>query len=379
MMGCESQPGTEASAGQLAFIDRLGVDTMSVEVYTRTAEGFSGDLLVRSPVTRVAHYEAVLAADGTIQRLEVEWRTPETNPEGPPPTGFTVTIEGDSATIETRGGRAPGTSRIAVPAGAIPSVGTTPLSYAELEQAVRQAMAEGGGEYAVSLIQASRGRVVGNVVKMIGSDTVSIDFFGSPMLAAVDRTGHPLWRSGAQTTLKIEGEATEYIDFEALAADFAARDARGEGMGRASPEATVESSVGGAKISVTYSRPAKRGREIWGGLVPYGEVWRTGANAATRFSSDRELEICGAPVPAGEYTLYSIYTAESAQLIINRQTGQWGTEYHPEQDLVRVEMERETLPEAVERFTIAVAPAEAGGVIQLSWDTTRFRCPLVVR
>ncbi|HSG80966.1 MAG TPA: DUF2911 domain-containing protein, partial [Gemmatimonadota bacterium] len=274
-LGCEPQSGTEASAGRLAFIDRLGNDTLAVEVYTRTAAGFSGDLLVRSPVTRVAHYEATLAPDGTIERLDVDWRTPEANPEGPPPMGFTVTIEGDSATIETRGTQDPGGTRIAVPEGAIPSLGSTPPSYAELEQAVRQALAAGGGRYPVALIQAGRARVAENAVTMLGGDTVSMDFHGDPMLAAVDQTGHPLWRSGAQTTLKIEGEAAEYVDIETLAADFAARDARGEGMGRASPEATVESVLSGASISVVYSQPAKRGREIWGGLVPYGEVWRT--------------------------------------------------------------------------------------------------------
>ena len=114
----------------------------------------------------------------------------------------------------------------------------------------------------------------------------------------------------------------------------------------------VETTIGGASLTVEYSRPAKRGREIWGGLVPYGEVWRTGANAATAFTTDRDLEIGGAEVPAGSYTLFSIFTSESAQLIINRQTGQWGTMYDEAQDLVRVNLTPETIAEPVERVPL---------------------------
>ncbi len=113
--------------------------------------------------------------------------------------------------------------------------------------------------------------------------------------------------------------------------------------------------------------------------MPYGEVWRTGANAATAFTTDRDLEIGGAEVPAGSYTLFSIFTSESAQLIINRQTGQWGTMYDESQDLVRVNLTPETLAESVERFTISIEPSGDGAVLLLIWDTTRFSVPLTVK
>jgi hypothetical protein len=113
--------------------------------------------------------------------------------------------------------------------------------------------------------------------------------------------------------------------------------------------------------------------------VPYGEVWRTGANAATAFTTDRDLEIGGAEVPAGSYTLFSIFTSESAQLIINRQTGQWGTMYDESQDLVRVNLTPETLAESAERFTISIEPSGDGAVLLLIWDTTRFSVPLTVK
>ena len=370
--GCEQQPSSQA------FVETLGTDTTSVEVFTRTADGFTGDLLVRSPVTRVAHYEATLNSDGTVASMRVDWSTPPENPDGLPALGFTVTIEGDSATIETRGPQGDETATIAVPAGAIPTVGKLPVSYAVFQQAASQAMASGADVYPLSLVSA-RARVAENAITRVGGDTVSMNFFGSPMLHGVDANGRVAWRSGQQTTLKVEGVPAEAIDFADLAAKFAARDARGEGMGVASPEATVMETVGGAELTLVYSRPAKRGREIWGGLVPWSEVWRTGANAATSFSTSRDLEIGGVLVPAGDYTLFSIYTSESAQLIVNRQTGQWGTMYDEAQDLARIDLMTEALPETMERFTISVEATDEGGVIQLNWDGARHFVPFTVR
>ncbi len=366
-------------AARQAFVERLGVDTLSVEAYTRTADGFEGELVIRSPATMVADYQARLATDGTISRMEVEWRTPPANPEGAEPFGYTVAIEGDSATLERRGGPNAGTTRMAVPPGTIPLIGKSPMAFAVFEQAVRQALASGADSFPVSFLSVDRGRVRPNAVVRFAPDSVSLDYFGNPIVARVGSDGQVLGRSGERTTLKVVGERVDVLDLAALAGDFAARDARGAGFGVASPPATVQAAIDGANLTIAYSRPATRGREIWGALVPYGEVWRTGANAATAFTADRDLEIGGAHVPGGSYTLFSIYTPESAQLIINKQTGQWGTMYDPDQDLVRVDLTRESLPEPVERFTIEIVPAEEGGMLQLSWDRTRFSVPVKLR
>jgi hypothetical protein len=369
-----------ADQTQRAYVERLGVDTMSVETYERTASGFQGAVVTRSPQTLIAHYVADLGPEGTITRMEVEWSTPPENPEGLEPRGYTVTIEGDSATLERRGGPNPGTSRVAVPPGVIPTVGTNPVTFAVLEQAVRQAIASGSDSYPVNFLTLPRGRIMPNTIVRLSPDSVSMDFFGSPYVARVSADGKILGRSGERTTYKAVGEQVSTLNTAGLAADFAGRDARGEGMGVASPGATVETTIGGANLTVEYSRPAKRGRETWGGLlVPYGEVWRTGANAATAFTTDRDLEIGGADVPAGSYTLFSIFMSESAQLIINRQTGQWGTMYDEAQDLVRVNLTPETIAEPVERFTISIEPSGDGAVLQLIWDRTRFSVPITVK
>ncbi|HWZ57680.1 MAG TPA: DUF2911 domain-containing protein [Gemmatimonadaceae bacterium] len=139
-----------------------------------------------------------------------------------------------------------------------------------------------------------------------------------------------------------------------------------------SPRDTARATVSGANLLVDYGRPSKRGRAIYGGLVPWGKVWRTGANAATTFVTSKPLVIGGTTVPAGTYTLYSVPKQSGPWLlVVNKQTKQWGTEYHEDQDLARIPMTTASVSPAVEKFTIEVAPEGSGGVIGLVWDTTR--------
>ncbi len=145
-----------------------------------------------------------------------------------------------------------------------------------------------------------------------------------------------------------------------------------QGSKPASPpgEATLKFDDG-KTVSIQYSRPSMRGRKIFGELVPYGEVWRTGANAATSLKTDVALNIGGANVPAGSYTLYSLPGASGWKLIINKQTGQWGTEYRQSQDLARVDMKVSQSSSPREQFTISFD--QTGGnsaLLKLAWDTT---------
>jgi hypothetical protein len=127
----------------------------------------------------------------------------------------------------------------------------------------------------------------------------------------------------------------------------------------------------GKKIGVDYGRPYMRGRKIMGGLLPYGKVWRTGANAATGFITEVDLDLAGARVPAGKYTLYTIPGEQSWTVIINRQTGQWGLTYNQPQDLVRVQVKPTALPQPVDQFTISFEPRGAkAGVMKLEWENT---------
>jgi hypothetical protein len=139
-----------------------------------------------------------------------------------------------------------------------------------------------------------------------------------------------------------------------------------------SPHETITATVDGAKVSIEYGRPYMRGRKIVGGLVPYGRVWRTGADAATTLTTDAPLNIGGASVPAGKVTLYTLPSAQGWKLIINKQTGQWGTEYNEAQDLARVDLAVKTLTTPVDQFTIKIE----GGLLKLSWELTELTVPI---
>lgn len=141
---------------------------------------------------------------------------------------------------------------------------------------------------------------------------------------------------------------------------------------RPSPPATAQVELKGKKVTIDYSQPSLKGRKVRQELAPYGKVWRTGANEATSLTTEVDLNIGGVKVPAGKYTLYTLPSEGTWKLIINKQTGQWGTQYDESQDLARVDMKKSQLPQPVERFTIAFAKKSANAAeLNLDWENTR--------
>jgi len=146
---------------------------------------------------------------------------------------------------------------------------------------------------------------------------------------------------------------------------------------RPSPPGTAEVSLKGKTITIDYSRPSMRGRKIMGELVPYGEVWRTGANEATTLTTPVDLNIGGTKVPAGKYTLWTLPSAGTWKLIINKQTGQWGTNYDEKQDFARVDMQKSELSEPVEQFTISFdKKGEDTADLVMKWEKTSVSIPV---
>jgi len=153
---------------------------------------------------------------------------------------------------------------------------------------------------------------------------------------------------------------------------------------RVSPTQTARANIDGADVSVTYGAPytkdPKTGapRTIWRGLVPYGQVWRTGANEATTLTTTKDLEIGGTKVPAGSYTLFTLPQENGAsKLIINKQTGQWGTKYDESQDFARVDLTKKTTAKQADQFEIAIlSEAKGGHTLALRWENTEFSVPI---
>jgi hypothetical protein len=180
------------------------------------------------------------------------------------------------------------------------------------------------------------------------------------------------------TTVKALTRRATNLDFDAVAKSWAAYEAA-HGPSATSPADTVRATVGTAQIEIAYSRPFKRGRKIFGGVVPLDSVWRTGANAATMFTTSADLMFGKTLIPAGKYTLWSMPSANGAKLIINSETGQWGTDYDATKDFARLDLKQSVLRTPVEEFTFAIVPQGSGGVLRFSWDDREFTIPFRVK
>jgi hypothetical protein len=141
---------------------------------------------------------------------------------------------------------------------------------------------------------------------------------------------------------------------------------------RPSPPGTAAVELDGKKITIDYSRPFLKGRKVGQELAPYGKVWRTGANEATTLTTETELKIGGVTVPVGTYTVWTLPAEGTWKLIINKQTGQWGTHYDESQDLARIDMTTSSLPQSVEQFTISFdKKGKNTANLHLDWGTLR--------
>lgn len=147
-----------------------------------------------------------------------------------------------------------------------------------------------------------------------------------------------------------------------------------------SPRMLASAQVGKAKIDIDYGAPSVKGRKIFFDVVPQGKVWRTGANEATTLTTSADLTIGDLKVPAGTYTLYTLPTAGGWWLIVNKQTGQWGTVYDDKQDLGRVKLNSQTTPASQEVLSIYLGRIDGKkAVLHINWDYTDLTVPVKVR
>jgi hypothetical protein len=145
------------------------------------------------------------------------------------------------------------------------------------------------------------------------------------------------------------------------------------------PRDSARTMFDGAKIGVVFGKPSVRGRRIFGDVVPFYKVWRTGTGAATIFRTEADLEMDGAIIPRGEYSLYTIPAERRWKVIVNKQVGQWGTEYHPEMDLARIEIDAQRLSRHVEELSVRIDKTSGDeGVLRLEWEQTAIAVPFKV-
>jgi hypothetical protein len=374
-------PASQTAAGSTmnapemgAFIVRLGDDTVAVERFTRTADRLEGDIVLRSPA-RIGHYVIMLGPDGRPTRAEYVVRRPDGSLVPNAPRMTTLTFGADSVVglvmVDTAITRRLA-ARNAFPAAA--------NSFAMVELALRNLIASGRDSAEVAMVNFNATNPSIFPVRVFRPDSARITWFGgSPQYVRLDRGGRIIAVDATPTTVKVKVDRLPNVDIPAVASAFATAEQGGRRFVM-SVRDTVRATVGRANLLVDYGRPLRRGRTIFGGIVPFDTVWRMGANAATQFRTDADLSMGGVTIPAGTYTLWTIPSRTGSwKLVVNRQTGQWGTVYDPARDLARIDLQTETVETPVDQFTITVEPRGDGGVLALAWDRTRAWVPFTVR
>jgi hypothetical protein len=368
-------PSTASAVGPTTLLVRLGADTLGVEQYTRTATRVEGVLVQRAPFTTIARYSVDLGPNSTPVRAEYSLRRGDGTTITGQMQSLSVRYSADSVTFVGHRSSGDTTRATAVSGQVLPYLNG---SYGLFELALARLLATGRDSATFAIVPLSWGaRGTSPLpVKLVGRDSARIHWFGSPLYVGHDGRGGLLWADGNLTTVKVRVDRVPALELDTLAREWSARDLATGAFGQSSTRDTARATIGNAHVWVDYGRPALRGRNVWVNGVLGDTLWRTGANAATQLHTDADITIGGVPVPAGTYSLWTHVTPTGYQLVVNKQYGQWGTEYHPDRDLARVPLRESSVASPVERFTIELDPQ---GALAMTWGPRQLGVPISAR
>jgi hypothetical protein len=367
--------GPAAAQDSGSFVVRLGRDTTGVEHYSSTGKRIEIDQVGRSPRVLTRHLTFDLGPGSTVTHGTITIAPPGA---ATPLQVNEATVTGDTVFYQSRRDTTVQHSRVAMPGGGIVMSYSSPWSLYE-RQMMRLVEQKGADSLRAPMYAFGATDLNWVTVRRLGRDSMSIQTSGDLYHARVDRKGRLLNLVPIVGTQRFSVDRVEKLDLAAMTAGFAATEKAAGAMGTLSPRDSVKTTVAGASLWIDYGRPAKRGRVVFGGVVPWGDVWRTGANAATQFRTDKALVIGGVTVPAGFYTLWTVPSPTGWKLIVNGETGQWGTEHKADRDLYTIPMTVSALSETVEKFVITITPGDTGGTLNMDWDTTRASVAFTVQ
>ena len=372
------------------FLALLGRDTVSLESVTRTGDVVVSDEVDRFPRVRRRHTRITLGADGSIRHLEMDIRTPS-EPPRERERRVIADVTKDSVTISKRDST--GVRRLAFATGGVLTMAHLPQMYSLTDLYFGAALARAAATNVVAgetvrLHQFyidrefDRFPLHDGVVRPLAGGKAELrhDWLSGTGEATFDSSRHMLTYSGVRTTYKVEVKRlAEQPDVEAIGGRFAALETKNGGAAQLSVRDTTRAVIGNAAFMVDYGRPLARGRVLVGDVLPYDEVWRTGANAATQFSTSVPITLGGIRLPAGMYTLWTVPRTKGADLIVNKQTGQWGTGYNSAYDLGKAPMATDAPAAPVEKFSISIVSTDPHhGTLVMEWGTFRWTAPIVV-
>lgn len=375
-------------AERYGFITTLGHDTISVENVTRRGNELTSDEVDRFPRVRERHTVVTLNDDGTIRNLASDIHTPS-EPDNRQDLHVDANVGGKQVKISKKDGT--GTTNLSFTGGDAPAMAHVEQMYSLYELYFRAAKrraraADDTLKFRQFYIDREFNRFPlhrATVVLHSGNKAeIKHDWLSGTGDATLDSAGRLLSYNGARTTYDVRVTRVDSVpDLKSIGERYAAIEAKNGPVKPLSVRDTTRASIGPATFMVDYGRPLARGRELLGNVIRYNSVWRTGANAATQFSASAPITIGTLKIPAGMYTLWSVARANgSAELIVNKQTGQWGTDYNSALNLGRLSLETEKASTMVEKFTISINPVDSRhGMLVLEWGSFRWSAPIVLQ
>ena len=355
-----------ASAQDGVIVYRLGRDTAAIESWSRSGNRFTGQMVSRTGAAVIRTTYEITLANGRPTSAVVRRMQPDGAPLPNQPTEVRFTFTADSVTRATVSRDSTQTRTFAA-ASAFPALPVFSYGIMELVRAARRdsipTVGLGGGNVGfIALVPA-------------GGDTLRMRGGVYDMRLLFDRDGRLQVVDGSLTTNKAIGtRATGRVDVAALASSM-------KPTGVLSPRQAAQVMINQAPVIVSYGSPAVRGRTVWGGtLVPFDSVWRTGANEATHLATAKTMQIGDMTLQPGLYTLWTQHTRTGTWLIVNRQVGQWGTQYNASNDVGRVQMTLADAPAFVEEFTITVRSLGMGrGALDVAWGDKVVTASFTIR
>jgi len=376
---------------QYGFLTTLGHDTISIESITRQGNTVTSDAVDRFPTLRIRHTVVSLTDGGSIRHLEMDIYTPS-EPSGQRNRKVVADVANNKVHLSKTDST--GTVNRDFPTGGSMVVAHVPQMYslyelyfvAALKQATASNLAAGSS---VKMRQFYIDREFDRfplgeaIVKPLAGAKMEIthDWLSGTGEASMDSANNMLGYSGARTTydVRVRRLATP-PDVKGVAARFEAKEKEGGFVKSLSVRDTVRAQIGNTTFTVDYGRPLLRGRTLLGDVIPFDYVWRTGANAATQFTTSTSIRLAGMQVPAATYTLFTAPHKNGVDLIVNKQTGEWGTEYNPTLNLGRAGMTSEVAKAPIEQFTISIIPTDnRHGALVFEWGSFRWTAPIEVQ
>jgi hypothetical protein len=376
---------------QYGFLTMLGHDTISIESITRQGNTLTSDEVDRFPRVHIRHTVVDLNDDGSIQHLAMDIHTPS-EPSGQRDRKVIADVANNKVHLSKTDSS--GTVNRDFTTGGSIVVAHVPQMYSLYElyfiAASKQAAASklaAGSPVQMRQFYIDRefdrfplGQATVNTFDR-GRMEINHDWLSGTGEAMMDSGNNMLSYSGARTTYDVRVTRLAILpDVKGIADRWEAKETAGGLVRSLSVRDTTRARIGNSVFTIDYGRPLLRGRTLLGELIPYDRVWRTGANEATQFTTSTPIKLAGMQVPAGTYTLFTAPHTNGVDLIVNKQTGEWGTEYNRSLNLGMAGMVSEVAAAPVEEFTISVIPGDnRHGTLVFEWGSFRWVAPIEVQ